>query len=101
VEHSENAQLKLRRDPSQEELEQICEAAENAARDFLFTQFNPKLMLDLEISVESTGDAPLILDIEISVSPAKGVDDLSDLVDKACDKAFEAAEEKARELNVA
>ncbi|MCJ7761415.1 DUF3194 domain-containing protein [Candidatus Bathyarchaeota archaeon] len=98
---SEGARFKLKRKPSEEELEQTCEAAESAARRALFAEFDPKQISDFEIAIETVGDRPLYLSVEISVFSNFPPDRLKDIVDKACDEAFRAAEKKAKELNYA
>lgn len=97
---SESAQLRLKRKLTQEEIEEICEAAENAARNALFAKVNPKQVSDFEIAVEATGDKPLTLTIDFSAFSSFPTDRLGRLIDEACDNALRAAEQKAKELGV-
>jgi hypothetical protein len=100
VNSSESAKLRLRRKLTQNEIEEICEAAENAARSALFTKVNPKQVSDFEIAMEATCDKPLTLTVDISVFSSFPTDGLSRLIDEACDNALKAAEQKAKELGV-
>jgi len=100
VNSSESAQVRLKRKLTQDEIEEICEAAENAARSHLFTKVNPKQVSDFEIAVEATGDKPLTLTVDISVFSSFPTDRLCRLIDEACDSALKAAEQKAKELGV-
>jgi len=100
VNSSESSQLRLKRKLTQDEIEEICEAAENAARSDLFTKVNPKQVSNFEIAVEATGDKPLTLTVDFSVISGFPTDRLGRLIDEACDNAFKAAEQKAKELGV-
>lgn len=93
--------IRLKRRLKQEEIEEICEAAEDAARKTLFSRLSPKQVSDFEIAVEATGDKPLTLTIDVSASPDLSNGLLGRLIEEACDRAFEAAEQKAKEIGVA
>ena len=97
---SESARLRLKRKLTQEEIEEICEAAEKAARNALFTEVKLKQVSDFEIAVEAAGDKPLTLTVDFSAFSNLPLDKLGKLVDEACDSSLKAAEKKARELGV-
>jgi hypothetical protein len=99
--NSGRSRIRLKRRLKQEEIEKICEAAEDAARRSLFSTLSPKQVSDFEIAVEVTGDKPLTLTIDISASPDLSNGRLGRLIEEACDRGFEAAEQKAKELGVA
>jgi len=92
--------IELKRKPSAEEVEQICMAAEEAARKHLLSRVSLKRVSDFDVTVEALGDKPLILNVGISIELTSGNEDLEPLVDEATDLAFTAAETKARELNL-
>jgi len=92
--------IELIRKPTQEEVEQICMAAEEAARTELFSKVSLKRMSDLDVTVEAIGDKPLILNVDVGVELLFDDENLQTFVDKATDAAFLAAELKARELNL-
>jgi hypothetical protein len=92
--------IELRRKPTSEEVEQICVAAEEAARKHLLSKVSLKRVSDFDVTVEALGDKPLILNVGVSIELTSGKDDLEPLVDEATDLAFSAAEAKARELNL-
>ncbi|MBS7622522.1 DUF3194 domain-containing protein [Candidatus Bathyarchaeota archaeon] len=99
--NSGSPRSRLKRRLKQEEIEEICEAAEDAARKTLFAELSQKQVSDFEIAVEATGDKPLTLTVDISASPGLSNRRLGRLIEEACDRAFEAAEQKAKELGVA
>jgi hypothetical protein len=92
--------IELKRKPSPEEIEQICMAAEEAARKHLLSRVSLKRVSDFDVTVEALGDKPLLLNIGISLELSSGNENLEPLVDEATDLAFSAAEAKAKELNL-
>ncbi len=92
--------IEFTRKPTTEEIEQICEAAQEAARKHLLSQISVKQIGELDVTVEAVGDKPLIVSVDVAVKLTSGNQDLDPLVDEATDKAFSAAESKARELNL-
>lgn len=92
--------MELSRKPTTEEIEQICIAAEEAARRVLFNQISLKQVSDLDVTVEALGDKPLVLNVDIGVELLVGDENLQALVNKATDAAFLAAEAKVRELDL-
>jgi len=92
--------IELRRKPTEDETEEICVAAEEAARQVLFSKIPVKRVSDLDVTVEAIGDKPLVIAVEIGVELLIGNENLQPLVDKATEAAFSAAEAKVRELRL-
>jgi len=90
----------LKRKPSPREIEQMCEAAQQAAVSFLISKIPTKHMRDVEIVVEAIGDKPLTLNIEVSVIQGNQRRGISEIVDEATRLALDAAESKARDLGL-
>ena len=93
-------EIQLRRKPTVDEIEEICVASEEAARQVLFSKIPVKRVSDLDVTVEAVGDKPLLLAVEVGVELLIGNEDLQFLVDKATDAAFLAAEAKVKELRL-
>lgn len=92
--------IELARKPATEEIEQICSAAEEAARRYLLSKVSLKQISDLDVTVEAEGDKPLLLYVEVAIELATGNEDVGPLVSEATDIAFSFAEAKVRELNL-
>jgi len=92
--------IELIRAPTDEEIEQMCLAAEDAARKHLMSKIPLKRLSDLDVMIEAIGDKPLMLSVDVAIELASGNDDVDPLVDGATDLAFSAAEAKARELKL-
>jgi hypothetical protein len=92
--------IQLRRAPTDEEIETICTAAEEAARNFVLSKVSLKKLDDLSLSIEAVGDKPLSLSVELAVELDSDNPQISRIIDEATDAAFSAAEEKVRELGL-
>jgi len=92
--------VELTRKPTDEEIEQVCLAAQEAARNHLLSKVPLKRVSDIDVTVEAIGDKPLTLFVDVAVELESGSEDMEPLVDEATDIAFEAAERKARDLNL-
>ena len=92
--------IEFTRKPTTEEVEQICEAAQEAARKHLMSRISVKQISDLDVTIEAVGDKPLIVSIDVAIELESGDLDLEPLVDEATNMAFSAADAKARELNL-
>ena len=92
--------IELTRTPTEEEIEQMCVAAQEAARNHLMSKVALKRMSDIDVTVEALGDKPLTLSVDVAVELESGDEDMDPLVDEATDIAFLAAEKKARELDL-
>jgi hypothetical protein len=92
--------IELKRTPTADEVEQICTAAEEAARKHLLSKVPLKRVSDLDVMVEAVGDKPLSLSVDVAIELLGRDQDPQDLVGEATSAAFSAAEAKARELNL-
>jgi hypothetical protein len=92
--------LGLTRTPTEDEIEQMCLAAQEAARNHLTSKVSLKRISDIDVTVEAIGDKPLTLSVDVAIELASGDEDIEPLVDEATDIAFVAAERKAREFNL-
>lgn len=92
--------IELNRKPTTEEIEQICSAAEEAARRHLLSRVSLKQVSDLDVTVEAEGDKPLLLHVEVALELETGDYDVGPVVTEATDLAFSAAETKVKELNL-
>jgi predicted nucleotidyltransferase len=92
--------VELTRIPTDDEIEQLCLAAQEAAREHLLSKVSLKRISDIDVTVEAVGDKPLTLFIDVAVELESGDEDLDPLVDQATDLAFKAAERKAKELKL-
>ncbi len=92
--------IELKRRPTAEEIEQMCTAAEEAARRHLLSKVPLKRVSDFEVIVEAEGEKPLVLNIEVAIELDSGNLDLKSLVGDAAQVAFSAVESKARELDL-
>ena len=92
--------IRLRRPPTDEEIEAICDAAERAARKSVLSKISLKRLDDLNLTVEAEGDKPLSLTVEVAVETDIEDSLLHELIEEATDVAFAAAESKVRELGL-
>jgi len=92
--------IELRRVPTDDEIEAICAAAEEAARRAILSKISLKKLDDLNVAVEATGDKPLSLSVEIAVEAEIEDPDLAATIDRATDAAIAAADAKVRELDL-
>ena len=87
-------------DLTTEQIEAVCQTAENAARKAVLSKVSSKLIETLDIGVEAEGQKPLNLTVEIDLvlkPEAKGVDAKS-IVDQAVEQAHKASETYLRTL---
>jgi len=84
---------------SYEQLERLCEIAEEAARRYVTSKVPNRGISDLSISVNSMDSETLNLeiDVEITLSPLFRKIDAKKLAEEAVDAAFKAAEDYLRE----
>jgi len=83
---------------SYDQLERLCEIAEEAARRYVTSKIPDRGISDLSISVNSTDSEALNLeiDVEIMLSPLFRKVDVEKLAKEAVDAAFKAAEDYLR-----
>jgi hypothetical protein len=92
--------IEFKREPTTDEVEQMCTAAEEAARRYLLSKVSLKRVSELDVTVDAVGDKPLVVDIDVAIELAAGNQDSQALVDEATHLAFSAAEAKAKELDL-
>jgi len=92
--------IELRRVPTDDEIEAICAAAEEAARKVILSNISLKELDDLNVAVEATGDKPLSLSVDVAVEAELEDPDLAATIDRATDAAIAAADAKVRELDL-
>jgi len=84
-----------------EQIEEICEVAEEAARKYILSKVPLKKILDFDITVETEGLKPLNVSVEINLelSPLMRNFDAEKLVEEAVKKAFEAIDKHLKGLS--
>lgn len=83
-----------------DQIEEVCAAAESAARKHIFSRVSPKQVDKLDISVEAEGAKPVNFTVEIDLSllpETKGVKDKT-IVNEAIAEAFKTIEKYLRKL---
>ncbi len=82
------------------QIEELCLAAENAARRHVLANFSPKVVERMNVSVEADGTKPVNLTVEIDLvlSPQMKEVDLDKLVNEAVKEAVEVSENYLRKL---
>jgi hypothetical protein len=83
-----------------EQIEEVCTAAEDAAKRYVFSKIKPKMIESLNISVEAEGERPLNLTVEIDIAPSSILKepDLKALANEASHEAIRASENYLRKL---
>jgi hypothetical protein len=92
--------IEFKRIPTTDEVEQICAAAEEAAKKYLLSKVPLKHVSDLDVTVDAMGDRPLVVNVDVAIDLANGNQDSQALVNEATKLAFSAVEAKARELDL-
>jgi len=85
---------------TQDQVEEVCEAAEKAARDYILSKVPLRRISSFDITVEAEGVKPLTVtvDVEIELSPLMRNCDAQKLVDEATKEAFKSVEEYLRKV---
>ena len=83
-----------------EQIEDLCERAEQAARDYVLSTVSKRRIATLDISVNAEGTKPIKVDVEVIVvlSPLMKDFDVEALTKEAKNHAFAIIEEYLREL---
>ena len=86
---------------SYEQLERLCEVAEEAAREYISSRVPSRGIVDLQITVNTVDSEKLSLevDVDLTLSPLLGGVDVKKLAEGAVEAAFEAAENYMREVS--
>jgi len=84
-----------------EQVEKLCEVAEEAARRHILSKVPMRRISDFDITVEVEGLKPLnvIVDVNLELSPLMRNYDTEKLVEEAVQKAFNAVDNYLRELS--
>jgi len=84
-----------------EQVEKLCEVAEEAARRHILSKVPMRRISDFDITVEVEGLKPLnvIVDVNLELSPLMRNYDAEKLVEEAVKKAFNAVDNYLRELS--
>ncbi|MEM3579297.1 MAG: DUF3194 domain-containing protein [Candidatus Bathyarchaeia archaeon] len=85
-----------------EQIEELCSAAEEAAREYILSKVPPKRVetLNISVDVEAENEKPLTLtvEVELTLSPLMRDFDTQKLADEAVKEAFAKVEKHLREL---
>ena len=84
-----------------EQVEKLCEVAEEAARRHILSKVPMRRISDFDITVEVEGLKPLnvTVDVNLELSPLMRNYDAEKLVEEAVRKAFNAVDNYLRELS--
>ena len=84
-----------------EQVEKLCEVAEEAARRHILSKVPMRRISDFDITVEVEGLKPLnvTVDVNLELSPLMRNYDAEKLVEEAVKKAFNAVDNYLRELS--
>jgi len=87
---------------SDEQIVELVQAGEEAAREYVLSKLPAKKIYDLDISVDVEGDGLLTvtIDVGLRLSSSTRIDPEA-LAREAAEKAMKAIEEKLRELALA
>ena len=82
-----------------EQLEILCESAEQVTRDFILSQVPVSRISDYDITIEAEGTKPLAINVEISIvlSPLMKDFNVEELTKEATKRAFINIEKYFRE----
>ena len=83
-----------------EQVEELCERAEQAARDYVLSQVSTGRIATLDVLVDAEGTKPVTVDVDVTVvlSPLMKDFDVEALTKEATKRAFAIIEEYLREL---
>jgi phosphoribosyl-dephospho-CoA transferase len=84
-----------------EQVAELCERAEQAARDYVLSKLSTGRIATLGVSVDAEGTKPVTVDVEVTVvlSPLMKDFDVEALTKEAIKRAFAIIEEYLRELS--
>jgi hypothetical protein len=83
-----------------EQVEELCERAEQAARDYVLSQVSTGRIATLDVLVDAEGTKPVTVNVDVTVvlSPLMKDFDVEALTKEATKRAFAIIEEYLREL---
>jgi len=83
-----------------EQVAELCERAEQAARDYVLSKVSTSRIVTLDVSVDAEGTKPVTANVDVTVvlSPLMKDFDVEALTKEATKRAFDNIEEYLREL---
>ena len=83
-----------------EQVKELCERAEQSARDYVLSKVSTSRIAVLDVSVDAEGTKPVTVDVDVTVvlSPLMKDFDVEALTKEATKRAFANIEEYLREL---
>lgn len=83
-----------------EQVEELCEIAEKAAREYVMSKIPSHRISSLDITIETEGAKPVTVNVDVGVtlSPLMKNYDVKRLVNEATEEAFASIEKYLREL---
>ena len=83
-----------------EEVSELCEGAEEVARQYVLSNVSTSRIVTLDVSVDAEGTKPITVNVDVSVvlSPLMRNFDVETLTKEATKRAFAHIEEYLREL---
>ena len=83
-----------------EQVAELCERAEQAARDYVLSKVSTSRIVTLDVTVDAEGTKPITVNVEVTVvlSPLMKDFDVEALTKEATKRAFAHIEEYLREL---
>jgi len=87
-------------DLTSEQVEELCEIAEKAAREYILSKVPPRRISVLNITVDTEGTKPITVNVnvEITLSPLMKDYNVKKLTQEATKIAFDSIEKYLREL---
>lgn len=84
-----------------EQVEELCEIAEETAREYVLSKVPPRRISTLNVTVDAEGTKPITInvDVEVVLSPLMKNFDVEKLVKEATERAFASIEKYLRELS--
>ena len=83
-----------------EQVAELCERAEQAARDYVLSKVSRSRIITLDVSVDAEGTKPVTANVDVTVvlSPLMKDFDVEALTKEATKRAFDSIEEYLREF---
>ena len=83
-----------------EQVEELCQIAEEAAREYILSRVPPRRVSVLNITVDTEGTKPITVnvDVEVTLSPLMKDYNVEKLTREATKTAFDSIEKYLREL---
>ena len=84
-----------------EQVEELCEIAEETAREYVLSKVPPRRISSLNVTVDAEGTKPITInvDVEVVLSPLMKNFDVEKLVKEATERAFTSIRKYLRKLS--